>query len=97
RHHNTGKVGVGLVHGFALKQGAIAGTVAHDAHNIVAVGTSDAAILRAVAQITQDNGGIAVVDDEQVLATMPLAIGGLLSAASYQKVAEQLAGLKRAY
>lgn len=97
RHHNTGKVGVGLVHGFALKQGAIAGTVAHDAHNIVAVGTSDAAILRAVAQITQDNGGIAVVDDEQVLATMPLAIGGLLSAASYQKVAEQLAELKRAY
>ncbi|KLD58001.1 hypothetical protein WP50_29600 [Lactiplantibacillus plantarum] len=70
--------------------------MAHDAHNIVAVGTSDAAILRAVAQITQDNGGIAVVDDEQVLATMPLAIGGLLSAASYQKVAEQLAELKRA-
>ncbi|KZT90955.1 adenine deaminase [Lactiplantibacillus argentoratensis] len=97
RHHNTGKVGVGLVHGFALKHGAIAGTVAHDAHNIVAVGTSDAAILRAVNQITKDNGGIAVVDDEQVLATMPLAIGGLLSAATYTTAAKQLADLKRAY
>ncbi|WP_436678224.1 adenine deaminase [Lactiplantibacillus argentoratensis] len=97
RHHNTGKVGVGLVHGFALKHGAIAGTVAHDAHNIVTVGTSDAAILRAVNQITKDNGGIAVVDDEQVLATMPLAIGGLLSAATYTTAAKQLADLKRAY
>ncbi|AYC72329.1 adenine deaminase [Lactiplantibacillus plantarum] len=97
RHHNTGKVGVGLVHGFALKHGAIAGTVAHDAHNIVAVGTSDAAILRAVNQITKDNGGITVVDDEQVLATMPLAIGGLLSAATYTTAAKQLADLKRAY
>ncbi|WP_251898602.1 adenine deaminase [Lactiplantibacillus paraplantarum] len=97
RHHNTGKVGVGLVHGFGLKHGAIAGTVAHDAHNIVAVGTSDKAILRAVEQITRDNGGIAVVDDQQVLATMPLAIGGLLSTASYQMAAKQLAGLKQAY
>ena len=97
RHHHTGKVGVGLVHGFGLKHGAIAGTIAHDAHNIVAVGTSDEAILRAVDQITRDNGGIAVVDDQQVLATMPLAIGGLLSTETYQAAAAQLAALKRAY
>ncbi|AYJ43182.1 adenine deaminase [Lactiplantibacillus pentosus] len=97
RHHNTGKVGVGLVHGFGLKHGAIAGTVAHDAHNIVAVGTSDEAIMRVITQITQDNGGIAVGDEHQVLATMPLAIGGLLSTSTYQVAAAQLDGLKQAY
>jgi len=97
RHHNTGKVGVGLVHGFQLKHGAVAGTIAHDAHNIVAVGTSDEAILRAITQITATNGGIAVSDDQQILATMPLAVGGLLSSASYQVAADQLADLKSAY
>ncbi|WP_455051129.1 adenine deaminase C-terminal domain-containing protein [Lactiplantibacillus carotarum] len=97
RHHNTGKVGVGLVHGFQLKYGAVAGTIAHDAHNIVAVGTSDVAIMRAIEQITRTNGGIAVSDDQQITATMPLAIGGLLSTADYQTAADQLATIKTAY
>ncbi|WP_338207861.1 adenine deaminase [Lactiplantibacillus paraxiangfangensis] len=97
RHRNTGKVGVGLVHGFKLKHGAVAGTIAHDAHNIVAVGTSDLAILRAVAQITRTNGGIAVSDDQQVCADMPLAVGGLLSAEPYQVAAQQLTEIKAAY
>lgn len=68
-----------------------------DAHNIVAVGTSDEAIMRVITQITQDNGGIAVGDEHQVLATMPLAIGGLLSTSTYQVAAAQLDGLKQAY
>lgn len=97
RHHNTGKVGVGLVHGFQLKHGAVAGTIAHDAHNIVAVGTSDVAIMRAIEQITRTNGGIAVSDDQQITATMPLAIGGLLSTADYQTAVDQLATIKTAY
>lgn len=97
RHKNTGRVGVGLVHGFQLKHGAVAGSVAHDAHNIVAVGTSDLAILRAIDQITTTNGGIAVADDEQIIANMPLAIGGLLSASAYQVAAKQLATIKAAY
>lgn len=97
RHHNTGKVGVGLVHGFQLKHGAVAGSVAHDAHNIVAVGTDDLAILRAINRITKTGGGIAVSDDEQILATMPLAVGGLLSAESYATAAEQLGTIKTAY
>ncbi|MFD1421453.1 adenine deaminase [Lactiplantibacillus songbeiensis] len=97
RHRHTGRVGVGLVHGFQLKHGAVAGSVAHDAHNIVAVGTSDLAILRAITQITHTNGGIAVSDDQQVTATLPLAIGGLLSAAGYETVAQQLAEIKTAY
>lgn len=97
RHHQTGRVGVGLVHGFRLKHGAIAGSVAHDAHNIVAVGTSDAAILRAIEQITATDGGLAVVDDDQVMADLPLAVGGLLSATTYQTTAQRLTTLKQAY
>ncbi|AVK61331.1 adenine deaminase [Lactobacillus sp. CBA3605] len=97
RHHQTGRVGVGLVHGFQLQQGAVAGSVAHDAHNIVAVGTSDAAILQAINQLTKTNGGIAVATAEQSLAMMPLAIGGLLSTASYTVAAQQLAAIKVAY
>jgi len=97
RHKNTGRVGVGLVHGFQLKHGAVAGSVAHDSHNIVAVGTSDLAILRAINQITSTNGGIAVADDEQVIANMPLAIGGLLSADSYHVASQQLGTIKAAY
>ncbi len=97
RHHNTGKVGVGLVHGFHLTHGAVAGTVAHDAHNIVAVGTSNAAIMRAIQQITATNGGIAISDDQQISASMPLAVGGLLSADSYTVANQQLTALRTAY
>ncbi|CAM3046557.1 adenine deaminase [Lactiplantibacillus plajomi] len=97
RHHDTGKVGVGLVHGFQMTHGAVAGTVAHDAHNIVAVGTSDAAIMRAIDQITRTNGGIAVADEQRVLATMPLAVGGLLSNGSYLQASQQLTALRTAY
>ncbi|MFC6181812.1 adenine deaminase [Lactiplantibacillus daowaiensis] len=97
RHHQTGRVGVGLVHGFQLKHGALAGSVAHDAHNIVAVGTSDLAILRAIDKITATNGGLAIADDQQITANLPLAVGGLLSATDYQTTATQLTALKQAY
>jgi len=97
RHHQTGRVGVGLVHGFQLKHGAVASSIAHDSHNIVAVGTSDAAILRAIKQIAQTDGGIAVTDDQQVTTNLPLAIGGLLSTQPYRTVANQLAAIRTAY
>jgi adenine deaminase len=90
RHHNTGCVGVGLVHGFNLNAGAIASSVAHDAHNIVAVGSSDAAIMTAIQAITATDGGFSVATDDAVLATVPLRIGGLLSDQPYRVVAEQM-------
>lgn len=62
RHHDTGCVGVGIVKGFGLTEGAIATTVAHDSHNIVAVGVSDEAMKAAIDHITQTGGGIAVVN-----------------------------------
>ncbi|MCA9863139.1 MAG: adenine deaminase, partial [Thermomicrobiales bacterium] len=66
RHHATGRVGVGYVQGFGLQRGALASSIAHDAHNIVAVGADDADILRAVAVVAENAGGLAVVADGEI-------------------------------
>lgn len=98
RHHNTGCVGVGIVKGFGVTEGAIATTVAHDSHNIVAVGVSDEAMKAAIDHITKTGGGIAVVDGTgQVLHDLALPIAGLLSDKSYEEVEVDLAGLLSAY
>jgi adenine deaminase len=79
RHHATGRVGVGYVQGFGLHRGAIASSVAHDAHNIVAVGADDDDILLAIAAIAETAGGLAAVADGEVLAHLALPIAGILS------------------
>lgn len=80
RHHATGRVGVGFTRGFNLKRGAIAGTIAHDAHNIIAAGVTDEDILAAIATIAESQGGLAVVADGEVLGHLPLPIAGLMTA-----------------
>jgi adenine deaminase len=81
RHLGTGRVGLGLVRGFGLQRGALASTVAHDAHNIVVVGVDDADMERAVHHLAELGGGIVVVDGGEVRAELPLPIAGLLSEA----------------
>jgi adenine deaminase len=90
RHRATGDVGVGLVKGFGLKAGALASSVAHDAHNIGVVGTRDADMLAAVRALVEQHGGLAVVRDGEVLARLPLPIGGLISDLPFEEVAERL-------
>src|SRR3712207_2925614 len=58
RHHATGRVGVGYVRGFGLRRGALASSIAHDAHNIVAVGADDADLLAAIATVVEGGGEI---------------------------------------
>jgi adenine deaminase len=79
RHGASGNTGRGLVKGFGLKSGAIASSVAHDSHNIVAVGTSDEDILTAIKEIVSMQGGLAVVEGGRVLAGLPLPVAGLMS------------------
>jgi adenine deaminase len=79
RHRATGNVGVGFVRGFKLKRGAIASTVAHDAHNVVAAGTNDADILFAIQELERLQGGQVAVADGKVKAELPLPIAGLVS------------------
>ncbi|MBK1812809.1 adenine deaminase [Clostridium sp. YIM B02505] len=96
RHNATGNIGLGIVKGFGIKNGAIATTVAHDSHNIVVVGTSDEEMFLAVNRLKEMGGGIAVASGKEVVASLPLAIGGLMSENSYLEVQEQLRTLNQA-
>lgn len=96
RHKGTGKVGVGLLQGLGLKKGAIASTIAHDSHNLVVVGTSDAAIIRAVREVERIQGGLVVVGDkEAVLGSLPLPLAGLMTDQDIGEVQAQLAALQK--
>jgi adenine deaminase len=86
RHLGTGRVGIGFVRGFGLERGAIASTVAHDAHNVVVVGMNDASMAAAVRRLANRGGGIVVVDGAEVLAELPLPVAGLLSDAPLDEV-----------
>ena len=88
RHHGTGRVGVGLVRGFGLTAGALASSVAHDSHNLVAVGTSDAELRHAIETLVTLGGGQAVVASGRILAELPLPIAGLMSDRSVEGMAE---------
>jgi len=79
RHKANGNIGLGLVKGFGLKRGALASSIAHDSHNIVAVGTNDHDIFTAVKEIEGLQGGLVVCVDGKILAALPLPIAGLLS------------------
>ena len=90
RHKATGNIGKGFVRGFGLKRGAFASSVAHDAHNIVAVGTNDEDICSAVNRIADLQGGIVVVADGEVKAELQLNIAGLMSEERAEVVAEKI-------
>jgi adenine deaminase len=84
--------GVGLVHGFSLKQGAIASSVSHDAHNIIAVGTSDEEIRKAIEAVILSGGAMVAVLGDSVC-TLPLTCGGLMSTLPSPEVVERLGNL----
>jgi adenine deaminase len=79
RHFGTGRKGMGFIQGLGLKSGAIAGTVAHDHHNIVAAGMDDESLVLAVREIAAMQGGMVVTSPAGVLARLPLPIAGLMS------------------
>ncbi|SDW58753.1 Adenine deaminase [Marinococcus luteus] len=96
RHTASENIGVGIVKGLGLKSGAIATTISHDSHNIIAAGTSDKDILAAVRHVIQSNGGMAVVQEEKVLASLPLAVAGLMAEKPWEEVYERLSLLNQA-
>jgi adenine deaminase len=86
RHLGTGRIGLGFVRGFGLKSGALASTVAHDAHNVVVVGVKDDDMLRAVRRLSETGGGVVVIEGGIVRAELKLPVAGLLSDASLEDV-----------
>ena len=90
RHKNTGNVGVGVLKGLNLKSGAIATTIAHDSHNLIVCGTNDADMLFAVEELKKITGGIIIVKDGTVLASVSLEIGGIITARNSDDVISDL-------
>lgn len=86
---------IGFVHGFGLKQGAIASSIGHDSHNILAVGTDDALLCEAVNAIIRCKGGIAALDDRGNLHVLPLPVGGIMTHHDGYETASQYAEIDR--
>jgi adenine deaminase len=96
RHKATGNIGLGFVKGFGLKKGALASSIAHDSHNIIAVGVDDLDILKAIEEINRLQGGLAVSANLEIIAFLPLPIAGLLSPEPLDTVAFQYENVEKA-
>ena len=96
RHQASGRVGKGLVRGFGLKQGAMASSVSHDSHNVIAVGVDDEEIIAAVEAVRLMGGGLAVVSEGAPPVSVPLEIGGLMSTHAIAPLVRQLKKIKQA-
>lgn len=83
RHHGSGAMGLGFIQGFGLQRGAIAGTVAHDHHNLVVIGVDDEAMMAAARAVEEMGGGLVIVDgagdNAKIVAQLPLPVAGLMS------------------
>lgn len=91
RYTNDAEVVVAFIKNIGIKSGALASTVAHDCHNIVAVGANDEALCKAVNALVDCKGGIAVVDDSGNVSVLPLPIAGLMADTDGYTVAEKYA------
>jgi adenine deaminase len=90
RHKKIGNIGIGFVSGFGLKKGAIASSVAHDSHNIIAVGTNDNDIYQAIKQVIKTGGGFVAIDKGKIKASLALPIAGLMSDETAEVVSQKL-------
>lgn len=97
RHRNLPNTGIGIVKGFKFKHGAIASSIAHDSHNLITAGTDDALITKAINAIGSIGGGLAVVESNGTVTTLPLPVGGLVSEQSYLDVANNYERLFTAF
>jgi adenine deaminase len=94
RHRATGNIGLGLVKGFGLREGALASSVAHDSHNIVAVGAADADLYATVQEVIRLGGGLVVARGGKAMASLPLPVAGLLSDLPLEEVVAHLESLQ---
>ncbi|MBM7610727.1 adenine deaminase [Lysinibacillus composti] len=79
RHHKLGTKGLAIVHGFKLKKGAVATTIAHDSHNAIVVGTNDQDMVVALEELQKIKGGLVVANEGKIIGSLPLEIAGLMS------------------
>ena len=97
RHMSSGRVGVGILRGMRLANGAIASTVGHDSHNLIVVGDNDGDMLAAVDALEAASGGFVVVSQGKVQAQLPLPIAGLMSDLPLHEIIERQKQLLTAF
>jgi adenine deaminase len=97
RHHETGKVGFGFVKGFGIRCGAMASTVAHDAHNLLVIGTNDEDMALAANTLIACGGGMTAVQNGKVLGTVPLPIAGLMNDKPLEEMSRIVESLSAAW
>jgi len=95
RHKATGNIGKGFIRGLGLKKGAIGSTFAHDSHNIIIAGVTDEDIYAVFNRLRKTKGGLVAVDDDKIVAELPLPIAGLLSDKSFEDTAAAMKKLKK--
>ena len=93
RRRATKNVGKAFVHGLGLKRGAIASTVAHDHHSTVVAGANTNDVLTAIKHLKKIHGGFVAVDNEKVLADLPLELAGLMATKPAEHVVSKLTKL----
>ena len=96
RHHNIHSIGLGIVKGFGLKQGAVATTIAHDSHNAIVLGTNDLDMMIAIQALQDIQGGLVVVNEGRLLASLPLPVAGLMTQVPLDEAVQSLFELHEA-
>lgn len=97
RHHKTGTVGKGFIKGFGIKRGALAQTVAHDAHNLLVAGSNDEDMALAANTLIECGGGLVAVLDGKVLSVVPLPIAGLMSDKPIDEMSASIEHMERTW
>lgn len=95
RHKNTGNVAVGFLRGYGIKEGAVALSVAHDSHNLIVVGTSNEEMAFAIEKLIEQEGGVVLVKNGEVIENMPMPIAGLMSDKDGEWVDKKLTSLHK--
>ena len=96
RHKNTRHIGIGYINGYGLKRGAVATSISHDSHNIIAVGANEEDIALAVNRVIENKGGIVVVDEGKITGELVLSVAGIMSEDPLEKVNQDLENAKAA-
>lgn len=96
RHKMTGQIGLGIVKGLGLNSGAIASSVSHDSHNLIICGVNDDDMLLAASELKKRQGGLIIVKNGAILASIDLTVSGLISELPYQDVYKKLQNLNHA-
>ncbi|MBI5523229.1 MAG: adenine deaminase [Desulfarculus sp.] len=95
RHQASGRVGQGLVKGLGLKGGALAGSVAHDSHNLVVAGMDEKSMLTAARRVAEMGGGLCAALGSRVLTELALPLAGLMTPDPLERVLSQLEDLRQ--